>query len=84
MAHDCPDCGLLCHCGGDIDDICLDDEDSVARCTHCQPGRDSEEDDPEGCCYPPGQCVMPGPHRMSECHTANAVLSGEKQPQKEV
>lgn len=21
MAHACPDCGLLCHCGGDIDDI---------------------------------------------------------------
>ena len=21
MAHDCPDCYSLCHCGGDIDDI---------------------------------------------------------------
>jgi hypothetical protein len=20
MAHSCPDCGLLCHCGSDIDD----------------------------------------------------------------
>ena len=23
MAHSCPDCGYTCHCGGDIDDCCL-------------------------------------------------------------
>lgn len=23
MAHECPDCGLTCHCHGDIDDICF-------------------------------------------------------------
>ena len=21
MAHECPDCGCQCHCGGDIDDL---------------------------------------------------------------
>ena len=24
MAHSCPDCDQLCHCGGDIDDCELD------------------------------------------------------------
>jgi hypothetical protein len=73
MAHDCPECGQLCHCGGDIDDCCLNDDDSVNRCTHCETGPDIEDDDPEGCCYPDGQCCMPGPHRMSECHTAEMI-----------
>jgi hypothetical protein len=36
MAHTCPDCGLLCHCGGDIDDIDFgDDTPEAAVCTHC-------------------------------------------------
>ena len=24
MAHECPDCYMVCHCGGDIDDIEFD------------------------------------------------------------
>jgi hypothetical protein len=87
----CHGCGQLCHCGGDIDDCCLNDDDSVSACTHCATGPDREDDDPEGCCYQDGQCCMPGPHRMSECHTAemiedqftaNADLTGSKQPEK--
>lgn len=36
MAHTCPDCGMLCRCGGDIDDIDFgDDTDDAGRCTHC-------------------------------------------------
>ncbi|HKB54224.1 MAG TPA: hypothetical protein VKD22_09500 [Ramlibacter sp.] len=31
MAHDCPDCGMQCHCGGDIDDINFGESDA---CTH--------------------------------------------------
>ena len=27
MSHECPDCGELCHCNGDIDDCCNDFED---------------------------------------------------------
>lgn len=34
MAHECPECGLMCYCGGDIDDLCLNDEDDVIHCTH--------------------------------------------------
>ncbi len=35
MAHSCPECWLVCHCGGDIDDLCFDDTDEAMRCTHC-------------------------------------------------
>lgn len=45
MAHECPECGFNCHCGGDIDDI--DFGDLVASCTHCPNGftREGDEDD---------------------------------------
>jgi hypothetical protein len=37
MAHTCPDCGLVCYCGGDIDDCIFDNTDEQFRCTHlCQ------------------------------------------------
>ncbi len=45
--HDCPDCGIGCHCNGDIDDLLLNDDDDVDRCNHCP--LDSEDDD-----YDPG------------------------------
>lgn len=32
MAHYCPECGLLCHCKGDIDDLALRESDN---CNHC-------------------------------------------------
>ena len=36
---------------------------------------DQDDDEPRepqefGCCLPPGECVMPGLHFPSECHTA--------------
>ena len=34
MAHSCPECGQACYCNGDIDDIFINDEDAVNRCTH--------------------------------------------------
>ncbi len=36
MAHECPICGMICHCNGDIDDICIDLEEDVLACIHCQ------------------------------------------------
>jgi len=42
MAHNCPDCGLHCHCGGDIDDLLLNQEHFVLGCVHC-PHDDDEE-----------------------------------------
>jgi hypothetical protein len=34
MAHECPECGQVCYCGGDIDDVLLDDEDAAEQCVH--------------------------------------------------
>ena len=45
MAHTCPECGQCCYCGGDIDDCCHDMPDDVARCTHCPPFGEGDDDD---------------------------------------
>ena len=45
MAHECPDCGMQCYCGSDIDDCLMNNEDDVIHCIHyknCQ--NESEED----------------------------------------
>ena len=34
MAHECPECGVVCRCNGDIDDCVLNFEDNVIRCNH--------------------------------------------------
>ena len=34
MAHECPECGQLCHCNGDIDDCCFNFPEDAMRCTH--------------------------------------------------
>ena len=35
MAHECPTCGLQCHCGGDIDDMVLPSRKHESRCDCC-------------------------------------------------
>lgn len=35
MAHECPDCSLPCHCGGDIDDLVFNDTKYELLCGHC-------------------------------------------------
>ena len=35
MAHECPDCGQWCHCGGDIDDCGFNFPEDQDACTHC-------------------------------------------------
>ena len=35
MAHSCPECGMACYCGSDIDDCLFDNEEDVIACTHC-------------------------------------------------
>lgn len=44
MAHSCPDCGMLCYCGGDIDDCEFDDTPEQMRCGHCA-DRDNDNDE---------------------------------------
>ena len=41
MAHDCPDCGMQCHCNGDIDDINFGESDECICCI------DKYDDHPE-------------------------------------
>jgi hypothetical protein len=35
MAHECPDCGCVCHCNGDIDDLLLNCDGDVNACVCC-------------------------------------------------
>lgn len=34
MAHECPECGLMCYCGGDIDDLLMNGIDEEIHCRH--------------------------------------------------
>lgn len=46
MAHECPACGQMCYCGGDIDDCCNNFEKDVINCEHWkQCEAESDEDD---------------------------------------
>lgn len=44
MAHECPDCGMTCHCGGDIDDCLFEGTQEQLHCSHCP------DDDCDGDC----------------------------------
>ena len=43
--HTCPECGSACHCGGDIDDIDVGDEEAENGCTCCAEGAVDEDFD---------------------------------------
>jgi hypothetical protein len=45
MAHTCPDCGSLCRCGGDIDDIDFGEDSEGADNCICCLGREEDEDE---------------------------------------
>lgn len=45
MAHSCPVCGGICHCGGDIDDICFDETEEMDDCTCCAGAEDDWDDE---------------------------------------
>lgn len=45
MAHNCPECYALCHCGGDIDDLLLNCEEDINGCTHSDICQYEDEDD---------------------------------------
>lgn len=44
MAHTCPECGNLCHCSGDIDDINMGEWIGCKHWIHCE-GEDSDDED---------------------------------------
>ena len=45
MAHECPECGQTCYCGGDIDDCCFNFEEDVMRCDHYKQCEQEDDDD---------------------------------------
>ena len=45
MAHECPECGYLCHCGGDIDDISFGESDECTCCINKVDDDNEYEDD---------------------------------------
>lgn len=46
MAHSCPECGEACYCGGEVDDILIEDPEQEDACTHCsEAGFDDEDED---------------------------------------
>ena len=44
MAHECPECGMTCYCGGDIDDCLHNFRDDVMNCQHCPDDNDDDYD----------------------------------------
>ena len=44
MAHECPECGMVCHCNGDIDDLIFSEGPEADRCICCD-GDDEEDED---------------------------------------
>ena len=47
MAHTCPVCWQLCHCKGDIDDICFDREPKGGCIHYLSDGCDGDDEDDE-------------------------------------
>ena len=45
MSHECPDCGLTCFCGGDVNDCLANYPDEINHCGHCHENDDDFEYD---------------------------------------
>jgi len=45
MGHECPECGVGCHCGGDIDDLIIGEPTN--GCSHCDDQMDIDDDEDE-------------------------------------
>ena len=43
MAHECHNCGMVCHCNGDIDDLVFSEGAEADRCMCCD--EDDRDDD---------------------------------------
>lgn len=47
MAHECPECWQVCYCGKDIDDMLMNRDEDVNRCTHCSEATDNDDYNPD-------------------------------------
>ena len=51
MAHECPDCGQVCYCNGDVDDCVNNFSRDQLNCSHwlqCESENEEEGDDTNG------------------------------------
>lgn len=44
MAHECPECGQVCYCNGDIEDMENQDWDNYVNCCHWKQCENEEAD----------------------------------------
>jgi hypothetical protein len=47
MSHTCPECGMNCHCCGDIDDCCFDHPEIQIACRHWKECEEDDDDIPD-------------------------------------
>jgi hypothetical protein len=47
MAHTCPECGMICHCKGDIDDCVFDFPEAQIACHHWKECEEDDDDIPD-------------------------------------
>lgn len=73
MSHECPTCYMLCHCGGDIDDICMSDTDEETCCTHCDEFEGEEDEEPGFTCPNCGYLYDESDHEP-DCKSQNAFF----------
>ena len=70
MAHECPECGQMCYCHGDIDDSVVETRAySALHCTCCDDAECDDEDD--GCDNPCDDCGLHGPCCRTDTPTAD-------------
>lgn len=51
MSHECPECGQVCFCHGDIDDCMFNSEYAYIHCDHCPAEAIYDGDDDDCDCY---------------------------------
>jgi hypothetical protein len=65
MAHTCPECGCLCFCNGDIDDIDMGEDINCKHWRQCEVDDDDDDDfdyydyDDEGLTTTPPKTLPP-------------------------
>lgn len=80
MSHECPECGALCFCNGDIDDCMLNVPKYQDRCRHyLEPeccGYEGDDDE-EGFYYDPAEGDAPlGAEEKSQANAQQANGAG--------
>lgn len=76
MAHSCPECGLICHCGGDIDDCCFEGTPEERACGHCP--IDGYDDDEPDFTSDPDDPTHPGWQPMAAMNSMQHLIAAQR------